>query len=262
MPDVVVRHPRWRTTSRSHVTVVEDFHHALAASAADLPGSELLPERLARACALVLPVDGAGISLFFLSDRRLPLGASDPESSQAERLQFTSGEGPCLTSHVTGEPVLADESSIRARWPAFYDGLVTHTRIRGTISIPLRDELRGIGALDLYLVPPRGVGSLSLQDALLISGEVAAVLQAQSRQVESPSGGPAWLDAPAAERRSTVWQAIGFVNASLHVSSPDALALLRAHAFAAGSSLEDVAARVLDRTVPVQELALDSDSPR
>ncbi|MGY1838897.1 MULTISPECIES: ANTAR domain-containing protein [unclassified Modestobacter] len=244
------------------MTVVEDFHRALAASTADLPGSELLPERIARACALVLPVDGAGISLFFLSDRRLPLGASDPESCQAERLQFTSGEGPCLASHATGDPVLADERSIRARWPAFYDGLVTHTRIRGTISIPLRGELRGIGALDLYLVPPRDVGSLSLRDALLISAEVTAVLQAQGQHVESRSDGPAWLDAPAAERRSTVWQAMGFVNAALHVSSPDALALLRAHAFAAGSSLEDVAARVLERAIAVQELALDSDPPR
>jgi hypothetical protein len=76
------------------VTLVEDFHIALAASAVDLPGPELLPERLARACALVLPVDGAGISLFFASDRRLPLGASDPVSAEAERLQFTQARVP------------------------------------------------------------------------------------------------------------------------------------------------------------------------
>jgi hypothetical protein len=58
-------------------------------------------------------VDGAGISLFFASDRRLPLGASDPDTAEAERLQFTVGEGPCLTSYVTGEPVLADEATMR-----------------------------------------------------------------------------------------------------------------------------------------------------
>ena len=219
-------------TGRSHVTLVENFHTAMSASELDLPGPELLPERLARACAQVLPVDGAGISLFFAPDRRLPLGASDPESAEAERLQFTAGEGPCLTSHATGEPVLADEATIRSQWPGYYDALVSNTSVRGTISLPLRDELRGIGALDLYLVPPHEIDSLSLADALTISGEVAGVLQAQTRQMRGHSDGPAWLDAPAAERRSTVWQAIGFVNSALHVPSPDALALLqigRAH---------------------------------
>ena len=244
------------------MTLVENFHVALAASAADLPGPELLPERLARACAQALPVDGAGISLFFASDRRLPLGASDPDSAEAERLQFTVGEGPCLTSHATGEPVLADEATIRSRWPGYYDALATRTSIRGTISLPLRDELRGIGALDLYVVPPRHIGSLSLQDALTVTGQVARVLQAQSDQMRSRSDGPAWLDAPAAERRSTVWQAIGFVNSGLGVPSPDALALLRAHAYANGSSLDELAAQLLSRQVPVEELAVDADSAR
>jgi hypothetical protein len=244
------------------MALVEDFRIALAASAVDLPGPELLPERLARASARVLPVDGAGISLFFASDRRLPLGASDPVAAEAERLQFTVGEGPCLTSHATGEQVVADEATLRSRWPGYFDALVAHTPIRGTISLPLRDELRGIGALDLYVIPPRDVDSLSLRDALSVSEEVAAVLQAQNRRSSTPSDGPAWLDSPAAQRRSTVWQAIGFVNSALSIPSPDALALLRAHAFAGGHSLDELAAQVISRQVPVEELALDSDSRR
>lgn len=244
------------------MTLVEDFRTALAASAVALPGPELLPERLARACARVLPVDGAGISLFFTSDRRLPLGASDPVSAEAERLQFTVGEGPCLTSHATGDQVVADEAALRSRWPGYYDTLVAHTPIRGTISLPLRDELRGIGALDLYVVPPRDVESLSLRDALSVSEHVAAVLQEQNHRSGTSSDGPAWLDAPAAQRRSTVWQAMGFVNSALGVSSPDALALLRAHAFAGGQSLDELASQVLTRQVPVGELALDPDSTR
>ncbi|MGY1725180.1 ANTAR domain-containing protein [Blastococcus sp. SYSU DS0533] len=242
------------------MALVEDFQIALAASAVDLPGPELLPERLAVACARVLPVAGAGISLFFAADRRLPLGASDPVSAEAERLQFTTGEGPCLTSHATGEIVLADEATIRSRWPGFHDALVTSTPIRGTISLPLRDDLRGIGALDLYVVPPQDVGALSLRDAVVVSEQVAAVLQDQSRRTRAASDGPAWLDAPAAERRSTVWQAIGFVNSALGIPSPDALALLRAHAYAVGTSLDDLAARVLDPEVRVEELALDAGS--
>ena len=247
---------------RRRVTLTEDFRIALASSAVDLPGPELLPERLARACAQVLPVDGAGISLVFASDRRLPLGASDPVAAEAERLQFTAGEGPCLTSHSTGDIVVADEATLRSRWPGYYDPLVARTRIRGSISLPLRDEMRGIGALDLYVIPPRDLGSLSLRDALAVSELVATVLREQSRQDRAFSDGPAWLDAPAAERRSTVWQAIGFVNSGLSIPSPDALALLRAHAYAEGLSLEDLAALVLSRQVPVADLALDADTAR
>ena len=161
-----------------------------------------------------------------------------------------------------GEPVLADEATIRSRWPGCYEPLVARTSIRGTISLPLRDELTGIGALDLYLVPPRDIGSLSLHDAQTVTAEVAGVLQAQSQRMRHESDGPAWLDAPVAERRSTVWQAIGFVKSALHVPSPDALALLRAHAYATGSSLDELAAQVVNRQMPVGDLALDADTAR
>jgi hypothetical protein len=59
-----------------------------------------------------------------------------------------------------------------------------------------------------------------------------------------------------------VWQAIGFVNSALGVPSPDALALLRAHAYADGQSLDDLAGLVLSRQVPIEALVLDSADPR
>ncbi|WP_204263812.1 GAF domain-containing protein [Geodermatophilus normandii] len=242
------------------MTVVEEFRIAVAAAAAELAGPELLPERLARACARVLPVDGAGICLFFAEDRRLPLGASDPAASTAERLQFTAGSGPCLSAHAEGRPQVADEVTIRSRWPAFYDGLVTRTPIRGIISLPLGDELRDIGALDLYTVPPNDVTALSLADALDISAEVTSTFRAHGQATRRHSDTPVWLDAPSAERRSIVWQAMGFLNSGLDVSSSDALAILRAHAYGYGEDLDQLARRVVDGEIPLERLALDHDS--
>ncbi|WP_041796372.1 ANTAR domain-containing protein [Modestobacter italicus] len=238
------------------MTLIVDFHDALTAAGADLPGVELLPERLAHACAQVLPVDGAGIGLFFSGGRRLPLGASDPVSGEAERLQFTLGDGPCLSSHASGETVVADEPTLRSRWPAFHDALLARTTVRGTVSLPLGGRLRSIGALDLYLVPPHAVAGVSLLDARVVAAEVAAALLAGGRGGEQPDG-PAWLDTPAAGRRSRVWQAMGFVNSGLGLSSPDALALLRAHAYAEGSSLDELAVRVVGHEVRVDELSPD-----
>lgn len=240
------------------MTICDWFDVAVAASAADLPGPELLPERLARATAQVLPVDGAGISLFFAADRRLPLGASDESAAVAERLQFTVGEGPCLAAHAAGRPVLADEAAIASRWPAFHHDLVSRTPVRAIISLPLVDGQRQcFGALDLYLIPPHDTSAVLLSDALEVTREVVSVFQAASRPSPHGSDGPAWLDAPAAGRRSLVWQAMGFVNAGLHVTSADALALLRARAYSEGRDLDDLAADVVSRDVPLAELVED-----
>ncbi|WP_369137001.1 GAF domain-containing protein [Modestobacter versicolor] len=240
----------------------ERFTIALAASAVDLPGPELVPERLARAAAAVLPVDGAGISLFFASDRRLPLGASDAQSAEAERLQFTVGEGPCLSAHASGRAIVADEAMIASRWPAFYDGLVARTSVRDVIALPLDDDRHGFGALDLYLVPPADARSVTLSDALTVARAVVETFRATGRQAPIRADGPAWLDAPAAERRSLVWQAMGFVNSGLGVTSQDTLALLRAYAYGEETDLDELAARLLDRDVPLEVLALDADPSR
>ena len=240
------------------MNITEQFATAVAAQAADLPGPELLPVRLARAAAEVLPVDGAGISLFFAPDRRLPLGASAEAYAEAERLQFTVGEGPCLSAHASGRPVIAEEHDIATRWPAYHDALVTRTPVRATISLPFQDALHGMGALDLYLVPPGDVHAVTLYDALTVTREVESLFHRAGR----PAGqdGPAWLDAPAVERRALVWQAMGFLNAGLHMSSEDALDLLRARAYGSGLDLDEFSARVLARDIGLEDLAADGRS--
>jgi hypothetical protein len=151
---------------------------------------------------------------------------------------------------------------IESCWPTFYDDLVARTSIRGIIALPLDDGVRGFGALDLYLVAPGDVGSVTLSDALAVAREVVATFQSTRRDASAGADGPAWLDAPAAERRSLVWQAMGFVNAGLGIGSPDALALLRAHAYSEGTDLDELAVRVLDRDVPLHVLAPDADPTR
>jgi hypothetical protein len=233
----------------------------VAAAEPDLPGPELLPERLARACAAVLPVDGAGLSLFFAEDRRLPLGASDPHAATAERLQFTVGEGPCLTAHSSNEVVVADAQDLVACWPAFSDVLIERTPIRGVIALPLHGALEGIGALDLYVQPPGDIRSVGLADALTVLTAVSDIFAAAMADEPHTDSGPPWLNAPAAGRRSLVWQAVGMVNVGLELPSPDSLALLRAYAYAHDTVLDDVAEDV-QRRVPVVDLALSTGTSR
>lgn len=241
------------------MSVLDRFADAVAAAERDgLSGPELMPERLARGCLAALPVDGAGMSMLFARDRRLPLGSSDQVSADAERLQFTVGEGPCLQTHSTGRPVLATEEDLRTRWPAFYEALTQQTPYRSIVALPLRGSLTGIGALDLYLTPPHGVGDIGLQDALVVVDEITGTFEGAMTHAARRSSGPAWLDAPAATRRAHVWVALGMLNAELQVTSPTALSLLRAHAFASGRDVDELALDVVEGRVPTGELA-DSD---
>jgi hypothetical protein len=203
-------------------------------------------------------VDGASISMAFAPDRRLPLGASDGPAGLAERLQFTIGEGPCLTAQGTGRRVAADEAELGERWPVYTEALASRTPFRAVLSLPLADEFRGLGALDLYLVPPRRVGDVRLSDALAVATAVVAALTAPAPLDPDRGYAPVWLDSPAAGRRASVWQAIGYVSAGLDVSSVDALSLLRAYAYAHGRDLDDVARAVLDQRLAVLELTSDA----
>jgi hypothetical protein len=238
------------------LTIAQDFTDCVTAAEADFPGTELLPERLAQACAAVLPVDGAGLSVFFAADRRLPLGASDATAATAERLQFTVGQGPCLMAYDTGRPVVADDEELEQRWPAFTDLLMTQTPIRGVIALPLYGPLGGIGALDLYLRAPDAVRSVSLADATVVRDALTQTFTAAMAEQPHDESGPAWLDAPPAGRRAQVWQALGMVNVGLGLRTSDAMALLRAHAYGHDIALDDVADALVQRRMSLDELSL------
>jgi hypothetical protein len=240
------------------VTIAQDFVAAVHADEEELPGPELLPERLARACVAVLPVDGAGMSLFFAEDRRLPLGASDATAAMAERLQFTVGEGPCLTARATGQPVVADEEELFRSWPAFADALAARTPIRGVIGLPLQDPLQDVGAVDLYLQSPAQVRDVGLADALaVLSALTLRFAQAMAEEPHAESG-PAWLDAPPAGRRAQVWQALGMINAGLELRTPDAMSLMRAYAYGHDAVLDEVADAIVQRRLSLSELFLST----
>ncbi|MCZ2839815.1 GAF domain-containing protein [Modestobacter sp. VKM Ac-2985] len=227
------------------MTLAQRFAAAVAAevaAAADDDG-HLLPDQLARATVRVLAVDGAGLSVLTGTHGRCPLGASSPEAARAERLQFTVGTGPCLLAHASGQPVFAAEDDLHRRWPTFADLLVATTPYRGVVSLPVPGALAGAGALDLFLVDPDDVVRLDVFDALGIGHLVSGALS--DAVVWSPRAegdGPGWLHSPAAVRRAAVWRAVGALSVSLDADADAALAVLRAHAWVTGRSVDSVAA--------------------
>jgi hypothetical protein len=229
------------------MTIAGRFQEALVeAEEPGLGGAELLPVRLAVAAARMLEVGGAGISLTDSAGRRVPLGASSADAATAERLQFTTGEGPCTTAQETREPIFATEEDLVRRWPVFADLLLGQTPFRAVVALPLRPALAGDGAIDLFFTQADEVTDLDVFAALAVGELVTSALSdAAVWSTWSPDDGPEWLHGPTPRRRAAVWEAIGLLGLELELTAPAALGLLRMHAYGGGRAVDDVAADLL-----------------
>jgi hypothetical protein len=136
---------------------------------------------------------------------------------------------------------------------------VTRTSIHNIIALPVEDESRGFGALDLYVVPPGDVGSVTGVHALTVAREVVRSFRATRREASVQAGGRrGWTLRPLSVG---TWSGRPWGSSTPGSGSP-ALALLRAYAYSEGMDLDDLAARVLDRDVSLHLLALDADPSR
>lgn len=226
-----------------------------------LAGPELVPARLARACATVLDIDGAGLSVMD-DDFRIPLGASDEPASVAERLQFTQGEGPCLDAARDRQVLVADSKQIDQLWPSFGAELFARTPFRGIATIPITLAASTKAALDLYLIDERALASVRLADAAAVADAVGEALRASDAEtkesVDQWTGQPieSWLTAPSARQRRFVWFAVGMVMSKFRNTAPDSLALLRSYAYGHGIDLDDLAVALVERRVTLDQLRI------
>jgi hypothetical protein len=220
----------------------------------ELRGPEMLAARLARACVAALPVDGAGLSLHDMNGLRTPIGASDPVASQAERLQFTHGAGPCLRAHDDGVAIAFDEAAIARNWPELHDALIGETPFRAVLSVPLLPPLGPLVVLDLYVRDVDALPATDRDDVEDVTIALTRAMVAAALGAPVEEGARGWWDGPDALRRARVWQATGMVNVALGLDTEDALDVLRAHAFATDRVVDDVADDVVSGRLPLDEL--------
>ncbi len=222
------------------------FLDALQEPASDGEGGpEMAPSRLARAFAQAVGVDGAALSIHEGAGLRTPIGASDRTTSHAEQLQFTTGDGPCLRAHDTGRAIVFDLEDIARNWPELHSALLGETPYRAVFSLPLAPPLGPTVIVDLYARELDTLSSVPRDDveaALLVLTEELV----RSSGSEPVDEGARWWDSPDARRRSRVWQATGAATVALGLDVVDTLTVLRAHAFATGRVVDDVADDIVE----------------
>ena len=204
--------------------------------------------RLSEVCTEVTGLTGAGIMLMSGDVLRGSLCTTNSVSALIEQLQYTFGEGPCVDAHrfdrAVFEPDLQNPAT--PRWPAF-SGPAIDAGVRGVFGFPLQVGAVRLGALDLYCDRPGPLTSDQLADALILADVAAqAVLVLQANAL--PGQLAAELET-GSDFLYVVHQASGMVAVQLNVSVGQALIRLRAHAFAANQTVNDVATAVVARNL-------------
>jgi hypothetical protein len=193
----------------------------------------------------LIPVTGAAISTIGTLVAPETVCASDAAAARLDEVQFDLGEGPCWEAFATGRPVLERDirHSDRGAWPAFVDA-VRDLPVRGMYAFPLTIGRMNVGVIDLYSSEASDLDADHQREAEALADIAARQIL---RELVMRSGDENEDDRGGEFSRRTIHQATGMVLAQLNVTVDDAALILRAHAYASGRSLRDVADDVLAR---------------
>jgi hypothetical protein len=209
------------------------------------PGDRV--DRLGRLCRLVvrtLPASGAGLSVAARDSQFSMLTAADPVSERLEELQFVLGEGPCVDASADRSPVLVADLAGEGlqRWPA-YASAVLEAGMCAVFAFPLQVGAAQLGVLDVFRARAGSLTGAELTRALILADRAVAVLLADGPDGDEPLGATTEL-----------FQAQGMVMVQIGGTLPEAMARIRAYAYARDRRLADVA-----RAIVARELRFERD---
>lgn len=203
-------------------------------------------------CARLLDIASAGV---LLVDRRGDLhviAASSDATRDLELYQIQRDEGPCLDCYHSGEVVTAaDLEAEHARWPLFVDAAV-QAGFRSVHAVPMRLQDSRLGTLGLFgrTVGALGEDDLNLAQALAHVGSVAITQGRATREMHVVRS----QLQNALNSRVVLEQAKGVIAQRAGLDMDQAFGVLRDFSRDSNQLLTDVAAAVVARTIPAQQV--------
>ncbi|MDQ1682034.1 MAG: hypothetical protein QOH99_575 [Frankiaceae bacterium] len=231
-----------------------DLDAAMASGGSGLSAAD----QLCNACVEYLGVDGAAISYVNAGNSSGTFGSSGALSRRLDEYQFTFGEGPCFEALATKAIVLAPDlgAPAESRWPAFSQAVLAHD-VHAVFASPVVIAASSVAALDLFRHRP---GRLT-PEAVAAFGHAASLAAFPLLDLMTASNWSTGVDVAndadwtslGSLERVEVYQATGMVMDQLNVGPGEALARLRAHAFAANRTASEIAWDVVRRVLTFEE---------
>jgi hypothetical protein len=214
-----------------------------AERAVDVPGAVGALQGLCRSLTTHLDMLGVAVSLTSGRGSAGVVAASDEHCRQLDELQFAAGEGPSYDSVLGGRPVLTpDLSAVGTRqWPG-YAATAVAVGVTGVFAFPLQVGAVCLGVLNVYADRPGSLTQERLQMTLTFA-RIATEILLDGDLLRGGELEPGLGDALA--HRAEIYQAQGMLMVALELGAAEALARMRAHAFARDLTLLALALEIL-----------------
>lgn len=219
-----------------------DLSRAFADVARELVAYEDLDGVLGAVCRLAVSlVDGAeeaGVSV--LQKRQITThGATGELPELVDRLQYESGEGPCVEAIREEDPVVVGDLAAETRWPSFREA-ASGTGVRSMLAFRLWADNRLLGALNLYARQPGALaeGTGAVEVGAVFAGHAAAAILAAERSANLGE---------ALANRSTISMAVGLLMGRQNVSEQEAFDMLKRASQRTNVKLRHLARQLTER---------------
>ncbi|MDO5499101.1 MAG: GAF and ANTAR domain-containing protein [Propionibacteriaceae bacterium] len=170
---------------------------------------------------------------------------TDPIVGELHRIQFETGEGPCIQTSVEHETVVSNDLCDEPRWPRFCPQVV-ELGIRSTLSLELFVGRHEYGALNVYSSAPGAFDLEAESVGLLLASHAALAMVATDTEQGLRM---------ALNTRDLIGQAKGILMERHRVDSTKAFDMLVRSSQRRNRKLRDLAAQV----ALTGEFAMDSD---
>lgn len=207
--------------------------------AASLYASEVLDAALGRLTdAAVRLVEGCEMASVSLRDGKAirTVGATDRVAEVGDRIQYATGEGPCLQAATEDRLVYTPDLPADTRWPEFSRRVCAELEVCSMLACRLQVARDGgavvLGALNMYALTTDAFSDDDMLVAVLLASHSSVVIDASLRQASLRV---------AMESRDVIGQAKGILMERYKISHEDAFTRLRRASQSMNKKLRDLA---------------------
>nr|WP_246481298.1 ANTAR domain-containing protein [Amycolatopsis umgeniensis] len=206
-----------------------------------------LPPAFMTAVAKTAGIPSLAVTLYCSDGSEAAVVTSDSVAVKAHDFEYLFGEGPSwMASGSLAALNVYGQSALERRWPEFGSAardLGVHAVVAarlGTAAVP-------VGILTAYRPEPEPDAEMARSVRVIAEALTTTALHPDTR-IDSEDGLPAHPLFDDIDLRVAVHQATGMVMAAHDCGAPDALAMIRAHAFAQDENVTEVAQAIVSRT--------------
>lgn len=170
------------------------------------------------------------------------VASSSDTARHMDELQYTFGDGPCLTATRTQTLVHVKDSHTDHRWSDYFTAISNHG-VRSILAVPVPLEGQALCALNFYALTPDSFDPDSIDTAQHFAREASQCLRLAVRIAHLTDTGQNLTTAM--QSRTTIDLAAGIIMAQNRCSQEQAMTILKAASSGRNMKLRDVAAALL-----------------